>query len=76
MNRRQLLLSTSGVWAARDTFAQTPTQPATGGLLTIEQYQPKSMLHLTSGYGDNLREVFRKLQSAHPGRFVVFTEPA
>ena len=131
MNRRQLLLSTSAVWAARDTFAQTPTQPATGGLLTIEQYQPKSMLHanetkvprarypvidfhthithapgmtgmgelsfaasaeeclalmdrknirtmvnLTSGYGDNLREVVGKLQSAHPGRFVVFTEPA
>ena len=131
MNRRQLLLSTSGVLAARDTFAQTPAPTPTGGLLTVEQYQPKSMLHasetkvtrarypvidfhthithapgitgmgklsfaataeeclalmdrknirtmvnLTSGYGDNLREVVRKLQSAHPGRFVVFTEPA
>ncbi|MDQ2945273.1 MAG: hypothetical protein M3Y27_04915 [Acidobacteriota bacterium] len=31
MNRRQMLLSTGRVFAARDTFAQTPTQPATGG---------------------------------------------
>ena len=105
-------------------------QPAeSSGSLTIEQYQPKSMLHvpetkiprarypvidwhthitgagtpgkdirfgmtpetclavmnrknirtmvdLTGGYGQALRDAIAKLQMAHQGRFLVFTEPA
>lgn len=131
MNRRQMLFGASGLFAAREVSAQTGDQPTSRGVLPLEQYQPKSMLHthetkvararypvidfhthithasgmtgagklgfaatpeeclalmdrknirtmvnLTSGYGDHLREAVSKLQSAHPGRFVVFTEPA
>ncbi len=131
MNRRQILFGSVAALAARSGPAQTRTQPATDGVLPIEQFQPKSMLHahetkvarsrypvidfhthitrapglsgvgklsfsgtpeeclavmdrknirtmvnLTSGYGDNLREAVAKLATAHPGRFVVFTEPA
>jgi predicted TIM-barrel fold metal-dependent hydrolase len=113
--------------AAQTPAAQTSQAPAGGGL-PLEQYQPKSMLHvpetkvarakfpvidfhthitggrngggirfsmepanclavmdrknlrtmvsLTGSYGDGLREAIAKLQVAHPGRFVVFTEPA
>jgi predicted TIM-barrel fold metal-dependent hydrolase len=34
------------------------------------------MVNLTGGYGDGLRQALAKLQQAHPGRFLVFTEPA
>jgi len=34
------------------------------------------MVDVTGGYGDGLREAVAKLQTAHPGRFVVFTEPS
>jgi predicted TIM-barrel fold metal-dependent hydrolase len=33
------------------------------------------MVNLTGSYGAGLREAIGKLQNAHPGRFVVFTEP-
>lgn len=35
-----------------------------------------TMVNLTSGYGDNLRQAIAVFQTAHPGRFVCFTEPA
>jgi predicted TIM-barrel fold metal-dependent hydrolase len=107
-----------------------PPQAAGNGNLTLEQYVPKSMLHvpethvprarfpvidfhthitntgnaagskihfdlepadclavmdrknittlvdLTGSYGDNMRQALRRLPEAHPGRFIVFTEPA
>jgi predicted TIM-barrel fold metal-dependent hydrolase len=34
------------------------------------------MVNLTGGSGEGLREAIQKLQTAHPGRFVVFTEPS
>lgn len=36
----------------------------------------RTMVNLTGGYGEGLREAVRNLSEAHPGRFVVFTEPA
>jgi predicted TIM-barrel fold metal-dependent hydrolase len=36
----------------------------------------RTMVDLTGSYGVALREAIAKLQVAHPGRFVVFTEPA
>ncbi len=35
-----------------------------------------TMVNLTGGYGANLQEAIDKLQTAHPGRFLVFTEPS
>ncbi|HKD04594.1 MAG TPA: amidohydrolase family protein [Bryobacteraceae bacterium] len=35
-----------------------------------------TMVDVTGGYGDALRQSIAKLQTAHPGRFLVFTEPA
>src|SRR5579885_2543663 len=35
-----------------------------------------TMVDLTGGYGAALREAIHKLPEAHPGRFIVFTEPA
>jgi predicted TIM-barrel fold metal-dependent hydrolase len=34
------------------------------------------MVDVTGGYGESLREAIAKLSTPHPGRFVVFTEPA
>jgi predicted TIM-barrel fold metal-dependent hydrolase len=34
-----------------------------------------TMVDLTGSYGDGLREALRRLPQAHPGRFIVFTEP-
>ena len=36
----------------------------------------RTMVDLTGSYGEGLREAIAKLQQAHAGRFVVFTEPA
>ena len=36
----------------------------------------RMMVDLTGGYGDGLRQAIANLQTAHPGCFVVFTEPA
>lgn len=133
MNRRRWLTWASTALAARSARSQPEDaqaqQPAAGGPLPVEQYQPKSMLHtvethvprsrfpvidfhthitggsadgsrirfsmdpanclavmdrknlrtmvdVTGSYGDALRQAIAKLQEAHPGRFVVFTEPA
>jgi predicted TIM-barrel fold metal-dependent hydrolase len=36
----------------------------------------RTMVNVTGGYGENLKEAVAKLATAHAGRFVVFTEPA
>jgi predicted TIM-barrel fold metal-dependent hydrolase len=133
MNRRQWMTIGAASLAARSSQAQQaspPATPAAGPGLPLEQYQPKSMLHvpethvprsrfpvidfhthitsggrgdpnriqislqpteclavmdrkniqtmvsLTGSYGPALRDAVVKLSEAHPGRFVVFTEPA
>lgn len=35
----------------------------------------RTMVNLTGGYGDGLKEAIRRYDKAHPGRFVTFTEP-
>ena len=45
-------------------------------LPVMDRKNLRTMVDLTGGYGDALRQAIAKLQTAHPGRFVVFTEPA
>ena len=35
----------------------------------------RTLVNLTGGYGAGLEEAIRKFQTAHPGRFLTFTEP-
>jgi len=114
----------------KPAMGQSPKNSPKGGVLPLEQYEPKSMLHtvethvprarfplidfhthltwsgelsgkdevkliekpeellpvmdrknihtmvdLTGGYANGLNDAIRLLQQAHPGRFIVFTEP-
>src|ERR1035437_2781496 len=45
-------------------------------LSVMDRKNIRTMVDLTGNYGEGLREAVRKLSEAHPGRFVVFTEPA
>jgi predicted TIM-barrel fold metal-dependent hydrolase len=45
-------------------------------LAVMDRKNLRAMVDVTGGYGDNLREAIAKLQKPHPGRFIVFTEPA
>lgn len=45
-------------------------------LATMERRNVYTMVCLTGGYGQGLRNSAAKLSGAYPGRFVVFTEPA
>jgi predicted TIM-barrel fold metal-dependent hydrolase len=45
-------------------------------LAVMDRKNIRTMVDLTGGYGENLQEAIDKLQSAHPERFLVFTEPA
>jgi predicted TIM-barrel fold metal-dependent hydrolase len=45
-------------------------------LTVMDRKNIQTMVDLTGSYGDGLREAQRRLQEAHPGRFVIFTEPA
>jgi predicted TIM-barrel fold metal-dependent hydrolase len=42
----------------------------------MDRTNVRTMVNLTGGYGAGLSEAIGKLSQAHPGRFVVFTEPA
>jgi predicted TIM-barrel fold metal-dependent hydrolase len=44
-------------------------------LAVMDRKNIRTMVNLTGSYGDGLREAIAKLQAAHPGRFVVFSEP-
>jgi len=133
MNRRQLMKTVPAAVAGismKPAMGQSPKNSPKGGVLPLEQYEPKSMLHtvethvprarfplidfhthltwsgelsgkdevkliekpeellpvmdrknihtmvdLTGGYANGLNDAIRLLQQAHPGRFIVFTEP-
>jgi len=45
-------------------------------LEVMDRKNIKTMVDVTGGYGSALREAIHKLPEAHPGRFIVFTEPA
>jgi predicted TIM-barrel fold metal-dependent hydrolase len=53
-------------------FSATPEEC----LAVMDRKNIRTMINLTSGYGDNLQQVINKYQKAHPGRFIAFTEPA
>ncbi|MHB8654862.1 MAG: amidohydrolase family protein [Terriglobia bacterium] len=44
-------------------------------LQVMDRKNLRTMVDLTGGIGEGLKETIRKYQSAHPGRFIVFTEP-
>ncbi len=45
-------------------------------LKVMDRKNIRTMVDLTGGYGKGVREAIHGLPEAHPGRFVVFTEPA
>ena len=45
-------------------------------LAVMDRKNIRTMVNLTGGYGENLQQAIDKLQASHPGRFIVFTEPA
>jgi predicted TIM-barrel fold metal-dependent hydrolase len=45
-------------------------------LAVMDRKNIRTMVDVTGGYGAGLRDAIAKLPTAHPGRFVVFTEPA
>jgi predicted TIM-barrel fold metal-dependent hydrolase len=53
-------------------FSMDPTNC----LAVMDRKNIRTMVNLTGGYAEGVREAIAKLQTAHPGRFVVFTEPA
>ena len=44
-------------------------------LQVMQRKNIRTMVDLTGGYGAGLRDALRRLPEAHPGRFIVFTEP-
>lgn len=44
-------------------------------LAVMDQCNLRTMVNLTGGYGDGLRETIKRLDNAYPGRFLTFTEP-
>lgn len=45
-------------------------------LAVMDRRNVRTMVNLTGGTGSGLQEAVKTLQAAHPGRFVVFTEPS
>ena len=45
-------------------------------LKVMDEVNLKTMVDLTGGYGPGNKEAVDKLSKPHPGRFIVFTEPA
>ncbi len=44
-------------------------------LAVMDRRNLRTMVNLTGGYGDGLREAIGRYDRAHPGRFLTFTEP-
>lgn len=45
-------------------------------LPVMDRRNVKTMVNLTGGYGDGLKQAVEQYDKAHPGRFVTFAEPA
>lgn len=58
--------------AAKLRFLATPEEC----LAVMDRKNIRTMVNVTGGHGAALREAIAKLQTAHPGRFLVFTQPA
>jgi predicted TIM-barrel fold metal-dependent hydrolase len=57
------------------TGARRYTAPPEELLAVMDRRNLRTMVNLTGGYGDGLREAIQKFDRAHPGRFLTFTEP-
>jgi predicted TIM-barrel fold metal-dependent hydrolase len=44
-------------------------------LAVMDKVNLRTMVNLTGGFGPGLDESIRRFQTAHPGRFITFTEP-
>lgn len=62
---------TSGDISGKIQFDMDPAKC----LSVMDRKNIRTMVDLTGSYGEGLREAVHKLSEAHPGRFVVFTEP-
>lgn len=53
-------------------YAATPEEC----LQVMDRKNIRTLVNLTAGYGENLKDAIGKFQTAYPGRFLCFTEPA
>lgn len=60
---------------AEDAQAVTVLAPATEVLSVMDRKGVQLMVNLTGGRGTGLDQTLREFQHAHPGRFLMFTEP-
>jgi predicted TIM-barrel fold metal-dependent hydrolase len=59
----------------QDAQAVTVLAPAQEVLSVMDRKGVKLMVNLTGGRGTGLERTIREFQQAHPGRFLMFTEP-
>lgn len=63
-------------WSSRNgTGAAKLLAPPAELLKVMDAKNIRTLVHLTGGFGEQLKENIKLLQTAHPGRFYVFTEP-
>ncbi|WP_446743330.1 amidohydrolase family protein [Silvibacterium acidisoli] len=55
--------------------ARTYASPPAPLVAVMDRKNIRTMVNLTGGYGEGLRETIAKYDRAYPGRFVTFTEP-
>jgi predicted TIM-barrel fold metal-dependent hydrolase len=60
----------------QDPEAVNFSMQAADCLKVMDRKNIRTMVDLTGGYGKGVREAVHGLPEAHPGRFVVFTEPS
>ena len=60
---------------AEDAQAVTVLAPAAEVLSVMDRKGVRLMVNLTGGRGTGLDQTLREFQQAHPGRFLMFTEP-
>ena len=60
---------------AEDAQAVTVLAPAAEVLSVMDRKGIRLMVNLTGGRGTGLDQMLREFQHAHPGRFLMFTEP-
>lgn len=65
--------SEKGVALTGDRFFIEPPEKL---LPVMERRNIRTLVNLTGGYGDGLKEAISKYDRAHPGRFLTMTEPS
>ena len=70
-----LSFSAKGVVGVPHAAERRYTAPPDELLAVMDKVNLRTMVNLTGGFGVGLEESIRRYQTAHPGRFVTFTEP-